>query len=568
MSKQATGEGGVILGSSAYWERVNRSTIFGKLMQNAAATNYQKTLRDTASRAAAAVEEVYTDLQKNADILPDMPVENRNALAKQMRGLYDVCRMCGVSCSHGLDCVTILNRAAFRGFTGASTDARAVQSAVAKIRNSPQFFQSEAVDIVRRAVNYGVSSAVGSSAQKAAFLKDVMQGRDTEFLKAVLAAYSGGGQSAQMQSAASAIGGRDYRSRIESKVFLQTLTLAQGDNYERMLTDALRSIAVQLERDLTQNVREHNYINADTARILRAALAELRACGVSIGASERKIEHLDWFVGGDAGKIRRLQAALNETGMVRRIAEDGVYGEETENAVDYVLGHIADFMSDPQKIRELEKTIEAAHAAMDPICFPPGIMSKLNSAMKESLRDIQRAVWKLGAEYYLRPRGCDVAAMLLEHAMESAPSNFYFTQNHWVTQKVMNSKGFKKAYAELEKKIKEDPDVYAVPGKLHMDFQESGDTDLYYGIGKCTFYYTCLKNHSSIRIKFSMKDPYNFEEIRLISGGGTFGIKFHFDGLGNWANDAGLFSQANAVLSPFLTYISFEKNIHIGGTHL
>ncbi|MBQ3497432.1 MAG: hypothetical protein IJA73_04810 [Oscillospiraceae bacterium] len=564
MSKQATGEGGVILGGGAYWERVNRSTIFGKLMQNVAATNYQKTLRDTASRAAAAVEEVYTDLQKNADILPDMPVENRNALAKQMRGLYDVCRMCGVSCSHGTDCVTILNRAAFRGFGGASADARAVQNAVAKIRNSPQFFQSEAADIVRRAVNYGVSSAVGSSAQKAAFLKDVMQGRDTEFLKAVLAAYSGGGQSAQMQSAASAIGSRDYRSRIESKVFLQTLTLAQGDNYERMLTDALRSIAVQLERDLTQNVREHNYINADTARILRAALAELRACGVSIGASERKIEHLDWFVGGDAGKIRRLQAALNETGMVEHLTEDGVYGEETENAVDEFLKCMGKFLSDPEKMHKLEKTIDSALSALDSISSSSIQMRKINDAVRGIRRDFQRAVWKLGAEYYLRPRGYDVAAMFLEHAMESAPSNFYFSQSHWVTQKVMNSNGFKKAYSELEKRIQENPEVYAVPGKIDMNFQESGDTDLYYGIGKCAIKYTCTRQHSRVRVDFNIEDKYNFEEIRLMSGGGILGVEFHFDNLGNWANDAGLLSQADSVLSIFYTHISFAKIIRTG----
>ena len=61
----------------------------------------------------------------------------------------------------------------------------------------------------------------------------------------------------------------------------------------------------------------------------RAALAELRACGVSIGASERKIEHLDWFVGGDAGKIRRLQQKLNELGVGERLTEDGVFGAKT-----------------------------------------------------------------------------------------------------------------------------------------------------------------------------------------------------------------------------------------------
>ena len=39
MSKEATGENGAILGSSEYWDRVNRATFFDRLMRNASDTN-------------------------------------------------------------------------------------------------------------------------------------------------------------------------------------------------------------------------------------------------------------------------------------------------------------------------------------------------------------------------------------------------------------------------------------------------------------------------------------------------------------------------------------------------
>ena len=45
MSKEATGENGAVLGSSDYWNRVNRATFFGTLMQRPSETNYHETLR-------------------------------------------------------------------------------------------------------------------------------------------------------------------------------------------------------------------------------------------------------------------------------------------------------------------------------------------------------------------------------------------------------------------------------------------------------------------------------------------------------------------------------------------
>ena len=40
MSKEAIGENGSVLGSSAYWNSINSATFFGKLMQRPSETNY------------------------------------------------------------------------------------------------------------------------------------------------------------------------------------------------------------------------------------------------------------------------------------------------------------------------------------------------------------------------------------------------------------------------------------------------------------------------------------------------------------------------------------------------
>ena len=65
-------------------------------MRNASDTNYQETLREVGSRAGAAVEEIYDDLQNHIESVRSIPSDRRSALAKQVQGLYDVCAMAGV----------------------------------------------------------------------------------------------------------------------------------------------------------------------------------------------------------------------------------------------------------------------------------------------------------------------------------------------------------------------------------------------------------------------------------------------------------------------------------------
>ena len=161
-----------------------------------------------------------------------------------------------------------------------------------------------------------------------------------------------------------------------------------------------------------------------------------------------------------------------------------------------------------------------------------------------------------------------MAALLLEHSIGSSLGNLYFSHSQWVAQKIMNSNGFKAAYRELDRNIQENPDVYAVSGKIDMNFGETGDADLYYEIGRCEIKYTCTRDPSSVRISFSIEDKYNFDYIRSVSWDIESGITFHFGDFGNLANDASLLSQADSVISIFYTYINFEKAIEMEGVYL
>ena len=128
------------------------------------------------------------------------------------------------------------------------------------------------------------------------------------------------------------IGSRDYRDYVERTVFRQELSTLGSYDYDGIIKGALEVIASQLERDLTRNERENNYITDDTARNLKEAVRDLNRCDVSAGSAESTIERLAWFVGGDPAKIRQLQSKLNELGIGERLEEDGVFGNKTANA--------------------------------------------------------------------------------------------------------------------------------------------------------------------------------------------------------------------------------------------
>lgn len=128
----------------------------------------------------------------------------------------------------------------------------------------------------------------------------------------------------------------------------------------------------------------------------------------------------------------------------------------------------------------------------------------------------------------------------------------------------MQSNGFQTAYQELEENIRKDPDTYAVPGEIQINFQETGDRDLYLGIGKCTIEYVCMRVDSNVIINFKIEDKYNFDEIRTFRENNDKIVKFNF-GIGALANDAGLLSQADEVISNYKIYISFQKTVMIEG---
>ncbi len=81
------------------------------MKQNPSDTNYHETLREIGNRASAAMDEITNDLQDHINSIRAIPSDYRNALAKQVQLLYDVCSMSGAFCSHTSECLDMIQTA-------------------------------------------------------------------------------------------------------------------------------------------------------------------------------------------------------------------------------------------------------------------------------------------------------------------------------------------------------------------------------------------------------------------------------------------------------------------------
>ena len=337
MSKEATGQLGTKLGSSSYWAKLNSAAGLHNLMGSE--LKYYRMLQQTGNRASAAISEIYDDLASQGRKIRYISSTRRSALAKQVEGLYDVCKMTGVSSSHSSDCLYTLNMSSLSPWSDSFRDERAIDRAISIINRQSYFSNSEALKLLEEGSKHSVSFVAGGDKKKEALLQSVLQGKsNSAFLQDVVNEYQHRNTIQHFTGKCGhEIGSRAYLEHFESQVFRSSISASHNasfgnPDYDGFLRDALRSVAGQLEHDLDEAARQNDYITDNTADALKEVVNDLNSCGISTGSIYGKIDKLAWFVGGDPHAIRSLQKNLNKLGY--GLTEDGVFGSKTLDAVN------------------------------------------------------------------------------------------------------------------------------------------------------------------------------------------------------------------------------------------
>ena len=72
-------------------------------------------------------------------------------------------------CSHSSDCIVILNLSSFYLPGSSFRDDRAIQTAIQKIKSGSDFFTSECLDLLQKAVDWSISFAAGGMQERLHF---------------------------------------------------------------------------------------------------------------------------------------------------------------------------------------------------------------------------------------------------------------------------------------------------------------------------------------------------------------------------------------------------------------
>ena len=163
MSKEAVGQNGAVLGSSDYWDRLNRSSYIGTAMQRTSEPEYFEAIKRIGQRAASAIDVIYDDLQKNKKTIRNISFSDRNALSRQVQALSDVCSLSATSSGHSTECLFLLHQSDFSNNSISWFNESDVRSAINQIKNNPDFFASECLSIVRKAADCPVLAFIDTS---------------------------------------------------------------------------------------------------------------------------------------------------------------------------------------------------------------------------------------------------------------------------------------------------------------------------------------------------------------------------------------------------------------------
>ncbi|MFH0837848.1 MAG: hypothetical protein V1880_01110 [Patescibacteria group bacterium] len=161
--------------------------------------------------------------------------------------------------------------------------------------------------------------------------------------------------------------------------------------------------------------------------------------------------------------------------------------------------------------------------------------------------------WYYGAEYYLRPRGLDISADFLGHALFSDPTDLEFDGESKVAEKIKEDEKFKKRLMEIKTRIGKGKLKFSAPVSIEFT---SGD--LFTSIGGALLDYNAIKTDEGYTVNITITDDYDFE----FKGWAAYESNFFVTAMNNKA----LFDQYTGVIHNYSVTIEVQEFIPFNQT--
>ncbi len=212
-------------------------------------------------------------------------------------------------------------------------------------------------------------------------------------------------------------------------------------------------------------------------------------------------------------------------------------------------------MSNPESKDSGESNAEETNWLWDYIRNPKETVIRFakeaGKTIDEAQKELQRNVWQLGADNYLRKNKYYVSAYMLEHSLQDNPTSMTLGNESDIAELIKKDPVYLTALDEAI--ANSDGKTIDVPLK-NIQFDTD---DLYYSIHRATIRVKGYKNsEGKWIITAKLEDTYDFTEwmtVKFENGKLSFDIR-----TGTVANDVAKISQSTGAINPYMVRVYFN----------
>ncbi len=334
MSKELKGKNGKIVGATEYFNALNINCELNYVMSNYK-FNYFSSIKSIAKNCSKKFDEVYDDIDDNLEYLYYIDNNDKAKTIEIIEGMADLCKIASVNTSKADKCVKLLTNSKSQKSKSGASYSDITKSASLVISNK-YFNKKDSIKILEDTIKYGKKKAVKVDAKKEKFIQEVERSKKSGYLEDVYKiVLLFEGKKKTTGKCRELLCSKAYNNHVASAVTGSAGSKGNVD-YGRIIRGGLRSVVIEVQKDLENGIKNYDYIKDENKDSLVKFVEDIEKCGIKCYNSVKLVYELNWFVGGDPNKIKRLQQTLVAQGY-KDVLTDGVYGKYTEAAwLDYV----------------------------------------------------------------------------------------------------------------------------------------------------------------------------------------------------------------------------------------